>query len=553
MPRQDTPAGTLLARAARFMREGRVAEALAPLRMAAALQPGDATVQHDLGCVLLQSGRLAEATAAFGAALAARPRFALASLRLGIALQAQGDEAAALAAYRQTTALQPSLAEARHRAALLLQSHGRHDEAVDAFRRAAASAPRTGLGRLCAARALLAEGRDAEARRSLLQLLALEPGHAAATDLLGLVHADAGRLEEARDCYDRATAASPALAGSYYDLARCRRITPADAALLARMRAALADPVLHPEARLKVHLAVGKACDDLADYGRAMQHFDEADTLRAGLGSFDLGAFEARVDRLIAHFTPDRLAGAARGGSCDPGRDDLAAVLVVGLPRSGTTLVEQILSCHPAVGAGGEMPFWSGRGALWEQRGAAGGDEDFLAEAASEYTDLLRALAPRAARVTDKMPLNVFWAGLVHMALPRATILYCRRSPIDTALSIHRTYFNQHAAFPTGGAALVATVRAVGRLAAHWHSVLPPERFVEVEYERLVGDPVLEIRRLVAACGLPWDESCLFPEHNPRIVRTPSKWQVRKPISRDATDAWRRYEPWLGPLAALVP
>lgn len=553
MMRTDRPAdaaqiASLLTRADQSMRAGRPAEALLPLQQAVAMHPSSGAIQHDLGSVCLQTGRLADAVTAFQAALTANPRFALASLHLGMALQAQGDEAGAIAAYRHATALLPSLVEARFRAGALLESLGRRAEAIAAFHRAATSAPKTSLGRLSKARALLAEDRDAEAERALRQLLALDSDNAAATDLLGTVLADAGRFEEARDCYERATAAAPDLAGSYYDLARCRRMTPDDAHLVARMHAALAAPGLHAEARLKVHLALGKAADDIADFAVAMRHFDAADALRSSLASFDPAAACARVDRLIARFTPDLVARAA-----ETGRDDTTPVLILGLPRSGTTLVEQILSCHPDVHAGGELPFWTGRGAVWEQLDGAAGEPPFLAQAASDYTSLLHALAPRAARITDKMPLNVFWAGLIHMTLPRATIIHCRRRPIDTALSIHRTYFNQHAAFPTGGAALVATIRAIERLTAHWRAVLPGDRFIELDYEQLVDDPEPAIRRLVAACGLPWDSACLRPDRHPRIIKTPSKWQVRQPISRASVDAWRRYEPWLGPLAALAP
>ena len=542
-----TPLSSLLTCADHFMRAGRPAEALPPLRQAVAMQPANGAIQCDLGTVCLQLGRLAEAVAAFQAALAANPRFALASLRLGMALQAQGDAAAALATYRQASALQPALVEARFRAGALLETLGCRAEAIAAFRRAAASSPRTSLGRLSKARALLAEDRDGEAERALRQLLALDPDHAAAIDLLGTVLADAGRFEEARSCYDRATAAAPHLAGSYYDLVRCRRMTRDDADLLARMHAAVAAPGLHAEARLKVHLALGKTADDLDDPAGAMRHYDAADVLRSSLGSFDAGAIEARVDRLIARFTPDLVAQMAGNG-----RDDATPVLILGLPRSGTTLVEQILSCHPDVHAGGELPFWTELGTLWEQADAAGIGSS-LADMASDYTGLLRARAPGAARVTDKMPLNVFWAGLIHMTLPRATIIHCRRSPIDTALSIHRTYLNQHVAFPTGGVALVGAVKAIERLAAHWRAILPADRFLDLEYERLVDDPEPAIRRLVAACGLPWDGACLRPEHNTRIVKTPSKWQVRQPISRRDVESWRRYEPWLGPLAALAP
>jgi hypothetical protein len=119
-------------------------------------------------------------------------------------------------------------------------------------------------------------------------------------------------------------------------------------------------------------------------------------------------------------------------------------------------------------------------------------------------------------------------------------------------LSIHRTYFNPYVALPTGGTALVATIRAVERLAAHWRAVLPANRFFAVDYEELIDDPGPVIRRLVMACGLTWHDGSLRPERNPRLIKTPSKWQARQPINRGALESWRRYEPWLGPLAALV-
>jgi tetratricopeptide (TPR) repeat protein len=382
----------------------------------------------------------------------------------------------------------------------------------------------------------------------LRELLALDPTNAMAQEMLAMVFANTGRFEEARDCYERAITTAPKLAGSYYDLARCRRITPDDSAMLTRMRAALVAPGLTVDSRLKVHLALGKALDDLGDPAAAMQHFDDADTLRGNLTRFDAAAFEARIDRLIAHFTPDLLARAPHVGSPDE-----AAVLIMGLPRSGTTLVEQILSCHPQVHGAGELSFWTERSARLEEAGWIGTDSPCFARLAAEYSSLLNTLAPRSARVTDKMPLNVLWAGLIHLALPRATLIHCRRSPINTALSIHRTYFNPNIAFPTGGPALVAAIRAVERLVAHWRAVLPADRFLEVEYERLVRDPQPEIRRLVDACSLPWDDCCLRPEHNPRVIKTPSKWQARQPIHRDAVESWRRYEPWLGPLADLLP
>jgi hypothetical protein len=222
------------------------------------------------------------------------------------------------------------------------------------------------------------------------------------------------------------------------------------------------------------------------------------------------------------------------------------------MPRSGTTLVEQIVSMHPEVGAGGELQFWNQRGAEWHRSGAAKEEKAFLVSAASDYLGLLHKIAPKAARVTDKMPFNFLWAGLIHKTFPRATILHCRRAAVDTAVSIHQTHFHPGLAFPTGGAELVAYFRDYERLMSHWRRVLPADRFLEVDYEELTRAPEPVIRRIIAACGLPWDDSCLRPECNPRSVNTPSKWQARQPIYRTSVAKWRRYEPWLGPLRALV-
>lgn len=548
-PADSAQVSALLTHATQCLDTGRPAQAILALQEATRIAPGNAAIHHDLGFLCLQAGRLSEAIAALRTAMALDPSFAQASLCLGIALQGQDDTVGALAAYRQAASLQPALTAAHVCLGALLESLGDHTLAIASFRSGAASEPASVWGRLSNARALVAENRDVEAESVLRELVALHPANAMGHEMLAMVFANSGRFEEARECYERAIDAAPQLAGSYYDLARCRRITRDDDVLLSRMRSALVAPGLTADARLKVHLALGKALDDLGDPASAMQHFDHADALRGNLLRFDADAFQARVDRLIAHFTPALIARASEIGS-----SDATAVLIMGLPRSGTTLVEQILSSHPQVHGGGELPFWTARGARWDEAVLDGAQAALdLVTLGAEYVSLLHALARQAARVTDKMPLNILWAGLIHLALPRATLIHCRRASMDIAMSIHRTYFNPHASFPTGGQELVAAIRAVERLAAHWREVLPADRFIEVDYEQLVPDPEPAIRRLIAACDLPWDDACLRPEHNPRVIKTPSKWQARQPIHRDAIESWRRYEPWLGPLAALLP
>jgi tetratricopeptide (TPR) repeat protein len=543
-PQQVVP---LLALAAQLLRDGRPADAITPLREAALLQPTDPVIQHDLGLACLEVGRIPEAIAALQRAVASNPRYADAYFRLGVALEKLGNIGEAIVAYDRATQLLPSLTEAWFRAGALVYMLGHRDEAIGCFRRAAATGGQTSFGRLGKARALLTENRNQEAEQVLRRTVALDPRNAMAHDLLGNLLSEFGRFEEARECFQRTIAIAPLLAGCYYDLVRCRPVTSHDDGLLQLMETALATPGLEAAQRVRLHLALGKAADDLSDYALAMQHFDAAHAVRRDSLSFDSAAFAIEIDQLIARCTPELIARAPELGS-----RDATPVLILGMPRSGTTLVEQVVSNHPEVGAGDELHFWNNRGAAWHRSGAPGTERPFLAKAAADYIGVLRTIAPKVARVTDKMPFNFLWAGLIHMAFPRATIIHCRRAAVDTALSIHQTHFHPSLAFPTGGEELVMYFRSYQRIMDHWRNVLPADRFLEVDYEELTRAPEPVIRRIIAACGLAWHDACLRPETNSRAVRTPSKWQARQPIYRNSVARWRNYEPWLGPLRALI-
>jgi tetratricopeptide (TPR) repeat protein len=548
-PQQVAP---LLALATQFLRAGRPADAIAPLRDAALLEPSNAIIQHDLGLACLQVGRVEDAVAALQQSVASNPRYADSHFRLGIALEKLGNIGGAIVAYDRATQLMPSLTEAWFRVGALVYTLGHREEAISCFHRTALTGGRTSFGRMGKARALLIEDRNQEAERVLRETLVADPANAMAYELLGNLLSEVGRFDEARACFERAIAISPLLAGSYYDLVRCRPFTSDDDSLFQGMHAALATPGLEAGQCLRLHLAIGKAAEDLGDYGLAMQHFDIADAVRRRSGSFDADAFAITIDRLITRFTPELIAQAPALGSCD-----VTPLLIIGMPRSGTTLVEQIISMHPEVEGGGELNFWNQRGSEWLRSGAAGNERpvvvsEFLAKAAADYLRVLRAISPNASRVTDKMPFNFLWAGLIHLAFPRAIIVHCRRAAIDTALSIHQTHFHPTLPFPTGGAELVEYFHSYQRLIDHWRSVLPVDRFIEVDYETLTRTPEPVVRRIIAACSLAWNDACLRPESNPRAVKTPSKWQTRQPIYRTSVERWRRYEPWLGALRALV-
>jgi hypothetical protein len=296
---------------------------------------------------------------------------------------------------------------------------------------------------------------------------------------------------------------------------------------------------------MTLHFAAGKALDDLKDYAAAIQHFDAANRIRRKLAPFDPSSFARLVDRLIARFTPGLFASAA-GALEGEGRDDETPVLVLGMPRSGTTLVERIVSSHPSVAGGGELAFWNERApSLIDELAKAGA-------ARADYLRLLRTIGPGALRVTDKMPFNFLWIGLVHLLLPRARIVHCRRNPIDTCLSIYQTQFAQNWGFTSHRGDLASYYRQYLRVMEHWRAVLPPDRLIEVDYEEATSQPEATARRLIAFCGLPWDPACLQPERNADAVKTASKWQARQPIYRSSVERWRHYEPWLGELRELT-
>jgi hypothetical protein len=298
---------------------------------------------------------------------------------------------------------------------------------------------------------------------------------------------------------------------------------------------------------MMLHFAAGKVLDDLRDYGAAMEHFDAANGIRRRIAPFDASEFARGVDGLVARFTRDFFAKNAALGS-----DDETPILVLGMPRSGTTLIERILSSHPQVGGGGERSFWNENAPAWVSAPTsklAAGAEGLRAS----YLGLLRGVAREALRVTDKMPFNFLWVGLVHVLLPKARVVHCRRNPVDTCLSMYSTYFAQHWGFASDRRDLAAYYRQYVRLTDHLRTVLPADRMIDVDYEQATASPEETARRLIAFCGLDWNQACLSPERNADAVRTASRWQARQPIYRTSVERWRNYEPWLGELRELLP
>jgi tetratricopeptide (TPR) repeat protein len=496
------------------------------------------------------AGRWAEAALLFEALARENPKNATSLFNLGWTYVrcARFKEAASI--LQRAIELRPSHIEALINLTIALVRDGRRPEALSAYRRLSRIADDPIQRRYYLAHALEIEGRAAEAEAELRRVLAAAPGYIDSRALLAQLLLRRGAFEEAERHLGGTLDAMPS---GFLSFAKARRMTEADRPLIERMRGRAEG--LQPDrfSRIQTHFALGKAYEDLGDYAEAMCQYDQGNRLKAMSATFDRAAMTKHFDSIIGHFTAEELQRAERrlAPPSAPGED--LPVFIVGLPRSGTTLVEQILSSHPAVAAGGELRYW-----LSKVRGPDGLrlealNAEAMAQAAAGYLALLRSIGPSALRVTDKAPDNFVRLGVLTAALPRARIILCRRHPVATCLSMYFELFESSWDFAYDRGDLAFAYRQHERLTEHWRGALPADRFAEVEYEKLVSDREVETRRLIAFCGLDWDDACLEPQRNERAVNTASVWQARQPVFTSSIERWRRFEPWLGELRELLP
>jgi len=542
-------AAAFLRKGAALRRAGKLAESITTLQRAVAADPTAPQLYYDLGVTFQQCHRHREAAGSLQRAIALNPDFAKAHYALGISLQSLGANEAAIAALRRAVELSPKLAGAHGRLGQLLYLDQQHVEAQECFRRASAAARNTTFGRVCEAGVLIAQDKFAEAALLLRRAVARDPRNFEAVVALAEVLSYMGEFDAAIAQYERALLLAPDAVTAWSGLVQIKQITETDRPLITRVLAYLHHEHTSAVTRMRLHFALGKAFDDLAAYEDAIRHFDAANHIRRDLHPFDRARFKYHLDGAIARYEPRFFAE-----RCGFGVEDETPVFVLGMPRSGTTLVEQILSSHPQIAGGGELPFWRRQAdAVAEVDNPGAIDEEMARRLADSYLSVLRGFSATALRVTDKMPFNFLWIGLIRLVFPRARFIHCRRHPIDTCLSLYCTSLESITGFAGDRDDLVFFYREYVRLMDHWRTVLPPDRFIEVEYEALTADPGAQSHRLVTFCGLEWNEACLFPQKNGRAVLTASKWQARQPIYRNSVERWLKYEPWLGSLRELAP
>jgi tetratricopeptide (TPR) repeat protein len=461
---------------------------------------------------------------------------------LGHVLHCLGDFPAAVERCRRAVELEPKLPEAHlHLGNSLLALNALY-EADGAYRAGLEIAPDHAALHTAHAMAERAVGRLADAQASARRALALRPDAADTLALLGSLAIDHGRFDEAEELLRKALAIDPQLPEALASLAGVRKMSAADAPWRDAAERVLERglPVAHA---INLHHALGKYYDDIDERAAAFQHHRLGNELaRRSRLPYDRAEMTQRVTRTVAAFDRNALAALRPRGIASE-----LPVFVVGMPRSGTSLTEQILASHPQVHGAGELLYWifaadAERAAPPEERAAK------ISDLGRAYLEGLATQAPDASRVIDKLPVNFRHIGLIHAALPGARFIHLERNALDACLSIYFQGFSAAHPYATDFGDLAHYYHEYRRLMAHWRSLLPPQTLLEVRYEDLVDDPERWSRRMLAHIGLPWDPRCLEFHRNDRPVLTASNWQVRQPISKSSVERWRRYEQFIGPL-----
>ena len=423
-----------------------------------------------------------------------------------------------------------------------LLNMGQYGEALRSFRSVLQTQPTNIAALSGAGDALNILGRPDDALRAFRTILSIDPNNAAAYFGTGNALLQLGNAAEARTALERAVALAPKRAAYHRALAEIAPFSVGDPRL-APMEA-LARENLPDEQKTELHFALARAYDDLGRVEAAFEHLKKANTLRRRQVTYDEGIVAGFFSDLKAAFTPERMQRASGDASSLP-------IFVVGMPRSGTSLVEQILASDPSVLGAGELTAVQDLIA----EGTAGKDypRDTLPDSAfvkfgREYLRRLGKLPRDVRHVVDKFPGNFQHVGLIHLALPNAKIVHVRRDPMDTCFSCYSKLFLNGLNHTYDLGELGRYYRVYDALMAHWRSVLPDGTMLEVQYETLVNDFQNEARRLVEYCGLEWNDRFLSFHENERAVRTHSREQVRQPLFTSSIGRWRRYEAHLTPL-----
>lgn len=558
------------------------------LKKAIKTDPGIADYHSNLGLCLQQLGKPEAAEKAFKKALQIDTKFVPPLFGLGnVSLQLKKPEQA-IELFKKVITINPDYLPAYNNLGNLYRELMDYDEALKMFNRVLEIKPDFAEAWYNIGLVYLVQKQGDQAANAFRKAIRLNPGYFRAYFKLGdcygfLLHDLALAIRE----YDHAVTINPHYIPAYihkssayrlngkFDLSEqvlreALEVDPSaiDAYLelvrvntkeadLDKMQSVLNNMELDLKQLINLHFTLGKIYEDKKDYAKAFQHFQQGNTYRHKIEKYDAEGYYQYIDKQIQTFTTTFIESYS-----GLGLDTELPVFIVGMPRSGTTLTEQILASHPAVYGAGETEnmmqvtknFWK----LLREKGyqTAGMkkpclEKHELEQVVSEYMDYFRGFETHALRVTEKMPGNYEQLGLIAILFPKARIIHCRRNPLDTCLSIYFQNFSLQHHYANQLTDLGLQYRAYLRLMEYWEKVLG-NRILTVHYEDTVQDLDKASHRLIDFVGLPWDENCLKFHATERVVKTASYWQVRQKLYSHSVGRWRNYEPWLGPLVEAL-
>jgi tetratricopeptide (TPR) repeat protein len=535
---------------------GRFKEAFNEYRKALKLAPNHPTLLNNMGNLFQQQGENEKALSWLEKAASQDPANAVVQSNLGNALWSVGKEVEAVAAYKRAIELNPDLADAHRNLGGILVELGDLDEAVNCFNQALRINPGDqkscqGLGRAQSER-----GDMDQAVSAYQQAIALDPANAEYHRELGLVFSDHGEIEKAVSAHRKALEINPGDAQAYRSLSKNMKFTEYGDDMKA-MESLLAKKGIPDEDSIQLAFALGKAYEDLGDFDKSMEFVIKATGLERNSHGYSIARSQEQFDRIKQVFSPDFFSE-----HHDSGDPDRTPVFILGMPRSGSSLVEQILASHPDVYGAGELndlvkvfesiskPVGKKQSDTFPQ-GLLELDSGAFADLGKQYISRIRRYSADAKFITDKMPHNFLRIGFIRTILPNARVIHCTRDPMDNCLSIFKTYLPNGHRYSYDMSELGQYYKMYLDLMDYWRDTLPGFIY-DQSYEELVSSPQEQVSKLLQHCGLDWNDACLDFHKTRRAVKTPSNAQVRRPIYNDSVQLWKRYEEQLEPLRAAI-
>jgi tetratricopeptide (TPR) repeat protein len=540
-----------------FIAEGRLSDALSCYQKALQLKPDLTPAIVNMGNVLQELGRADEAISCYQKALRLQPENASAYLNMGNAFQDKAKFQEALSCYEQALGLNPDFVEAYYNKGNAFKAEGRLHEAIACYEKAVKLRPDDFNALYNMGNAHQELNKLNKAISLYRKALEIRPDDPGPHNNMGNCFKSQGKFDEAVSCYKKALEMNPYCAEAFYHLANAKKTTPDDRKEILRLADQLNESELTEDGCIYKNFALGKIHDDLGQFEEAFEYYRLGNHQERLKHQFNPESHGEYIARIIDTFDADFFCNKDSWGNDSP-----MPIFIFGMPRSGTTVVEQIVSSHPKVLGAGELDYFFRLERQLATRRQPSSYPEFVQwmdqETARNISDgYLRLIgnlcqsSGNQARVTDKMPHHFLFLGLLFVLFPKARFIHCQRHPLDTCLSIYFQKFAREHHYAYDLIDIGHSYKGYRRLMTHWHEVLPTEIF-EVRYEELVCRQEEVSRQLIAFCGLEWDSQCLYFFKSDHPIFTSSNWQVRQPMYQSSVERWKNYAQFLGPLRDLL-